>query len=101
MHGIKTGGNKMKTELENKILEVVFIKTGGRIENPIIAKICYELASDFAMQEAEKVVFDFHEWKYTNGWEQTSDGFYRNIQRGLLFFTINEVYDLFKQRNIG
>lgn len=34
----------MKKQLEEMMLETIFVKTGGRPENPEIAKICAEIA---------------------------------------------------------
>ena len=33
-----------KNKLKKEMLEAIFIKTGGRIENPQIAEICAEIA---------------------------------------------------------
>lgn len=35
----------MKNELEEKMLEAIFVKTGGRPENPKIAEVCAEIAA--------------------------------------------------------
>ena len=37
----------MKQKLKDEMLEAIFIKTGGRIENPQIAEICAEIAVNF------------------------------------------------------
>ncbi len=37
----------MKTELKYKMLEAIFVKTGGRPENPDIAEICADIAVKF------------------------------------------------------
>jgi hypothetical protein len=37
----------MKKELKDKMLEAIFVQTGGRPENPQIAKICAEIATEY------------------------------------------------------
>jgi hypothetical protein len=36
----------MKSQLKDKMLEAIFVKTGGRPENPTIAEICAEIATE-------------------------------------------------------
>jgi hypothetical protein len=38
---------EIKQKLKDQMLEAIFIKTGGRQENPIIAEICAEVAVNF------------------------------------------------------
>ncbi len=36
------------------MLEQIFVKTGGRIENPIIANICAEIAVDYFQNKKDE-----------------------------------------------
>lgn len=74
----------MKEQLKQKMLEEVFVKTGGRDDNPKIAEVCSEVAIDFMKSNLKDILKNTisesndlltPEYLLQRGWIE-EDGFY-------------------------
>jgi len=69
-----------KNKLKKEMLEAIFIKTGGRIENPQIAEICAEIAlrncstpNVIGQSELLEIFIDFINKRHFNSFRLTKD----------------------------